>query len=151
MLTSLMQSSVDINCDLMSETRRTRAVAIITKINNQAINEPAVVDGSYTGAQVAKLKVSSSLWEHFEVMANHPWTCNHTKLTYYVEEDPIDFNTDPLGWWCENQGRSPLLSKFACAFVQPGHHLRGNNFTPLRSSLKPPKVNMLVLLHQTRS
>lgn len=36
---------------------------------------------------------------------------SNTKLTRYLEEDPIDSDADPLSWRHNNPGRSPLLSK----------------------------------------
>ncbi|KAE8280150.1 hypothetical protein D5F01_LYC22292 [Larimichthys crocea] len=82
-----------------------------------------------------------------------------TKLTRYLQEDPIDSSADPLAWWCDNQSRFPLLSKVArkymciCATSAPSERVfsaAGNIVTPLRSSLKPQKVNMLVFLTRNK-
>ncbi|XP_076591430.1 E3 SUMO-protein ligase ZBED1 [Chaetodon auriga] len=83
----------------------------------------------------------------------------NTELTRYLLEDPIDSNADPLAWWRDNQGRFPLLSKIArkymciCATSAPSERVfsaAGNIVTPLRSSLKPHKVNMLVFLARNK-
>lgn len=82
-----------------------------------------------------------------------------TELTRYLQEDSIDSNADPLAWWRDNQGRFPLLSKVArkymciCATSAPSERVfsaAGNIVTPLRSSLKPHKVNMLVFLARNK-
>ena len=77
------------------------------------------------------------------------------ELTRYLQEEPIDPNDNPLAWWRNNQERFPLLSTVArkymciCATSAPSERVfsvAGNVVTPLRSSLKPHKVNMLVFL-----
>ena len=81
------------------------------------------------------------------------------ELTRYLQEEPIDSNDNPLAWWCNNQERFPLLSKVArkymciCATSTPSERVfsvAGNVVTPLRSSLKPHKVNMLVFLARNK-
>lgn len=78
-----------------------------------------------------------------------------TELTRYLQEETLDSHDDPLIWWKENQGRFPLLSKVArkyltvCATSTASERVfsaAGNVVTPMRSSLKPDKVNMLVFL-----
>ncbi|RXN13466.1 zinc finger BED domain-containing 1-like protein [Labeo rohita] len=77
------------------------------------------------------------------------------ELTRYLQEECIDSNANPLSWWRDNQSRYPLLSKVArkymciCATSTPSERVfsaAGNIVTPMRSSLKPHKVNMLVFL-----
>ncbi|XP_056437049.1 E3 SUMO-protein ligase ZBED1-like [Gadus chalcogrammus] len=81
------------------------------------------------------------------------------ELTRYLQEEPIDSNDNPLAWWCNNQERFPLLSKVArkymciCATSTPSERVfsvAGNVVTPLRSCLKPHKVNMLVFLARNK-
>lgn len=82
-----------------------------------------------------------------------------TELTHYLQEEPLDSNGDPLAWWRDNEARFPLLSKVArkymciCATSTPSERVfsaAGNIVTPLRSSLKPHKVNMLVFLARNK-
>uniref|UniRef100_A0A3P9IHA7 HAT C-terminal dimerisation domain-containing protein n=1 Tax=Oryzias latipes TaxID=8090 RepID=A0A3P9IHA7_ORYLA len=72
-----------------------------------------------------------------------------------MSEEALDLHSDLLAWWRDNQARFPLLSKVArkyltvCATSTPSERVfsvAGNIVTPLRSSLKPDKVNMLVFL-----
>ncbi len=79
------------------------------------------------------------------------------ELTRYLQEESIDCNANPLFWWRDNQSRYPLLSKVArkymciCATSTPSERVfsvAGNIVTPMRSSLKPHKVNMLALYGQ---
>lgn len=81
------------------------------------------------------------------------------ELKRYLQEEPIDSNADPLAWWRDNQNRFPLLCKVArkymciCAKSTPSERVfsaAGNIVTPLRSSLKPHKVNMLVFLARNK-
>lgn len=78
-----------------------------------------------------------------------------TEVARYLQEKALDLHSDPLAWWRENQARFPLLSKVArkymtiCATSTPSERVfsaAGNIVTPLRASLKPDKVNMLVFL-----
>ena len=78
-----------------------------------------------------------------------------TELTRYLQEQPNETTDDPLVWWRGNQARFPMLSRIArkymciCATSTPSERVfsaAGNVVTPLRSSLKPHKVNMLVFL-----
>lgn len=78
-----------------------------------------------------------------------------TEVARYLQEEALDLHSDPLAWWRDNQARFPLLSKVArkymtiCATSAPSERVfsaAGNIVTPLRSSLKPDKVNMLVFL-----
>ncbi|XP_026083928.1 zinc finger BED domain-containing protein 1-like [Carassius auratus] len=78
-----------------------------------------------------------------------------TEVTRYLQEEALDLHSDPLAWWRDNQARFPLLSKVArkymsiCATSTPSERVfsaAGNIVTPLRSSLKPDNVNMLVFL-----
>ncbi|XDV32938.1 hypothetical protein PO909_003585 [Leuciscus waleckii] len=78
-----------------------------------------------------------------------------TEVARYLQEEALDLHSDPLAWWRDNQARFPLLSKVArkymtiCATSTPSERVfsaAGNIVTPLRSSLKPDKVNMLVFL-----
>jgi len=81
------------------------------------------------------------------------------ELTRYLNEECIDSNANPLSWWRDNQSRYPLLSKVArkymciCATSTPSERVfsaAGNIVTPMRSSLKPHKVNMLVFLARNK-
>ncbi|XP_056441010.1 E3 SUMO-protein ligase ZBED1-like [Gadus chalcogrammus] len=81
------------------------------------------------------------------------------ELTRYLQEEPTDSNDNPLAWWCNNQERFPLLSKVArkymciCATSTPSERVFSvarNVVTPLRSCLKPHKVNMLVFLARNK-
>ncbi len=81
------------------------------------------------------------------------------ELTRYLQEESIDSNANPLFWWRDNQSRYPLLSKVArkymciCATSTPSERVfsvAGNIVTPMRSSLKPHKVNMLVFLARNK-
>lgn len=81
------------------------------------------------------------------------------ELTRYLHEECIDANVNPLPWWRDNQSRFPLLSKVArkymciCATSTPSERVfsaAGNIVTPVRSSLKPHKVNMLVFLARNK-
>ncbi|XP_016105541.1 zinc finger BED domain-containing protein 1-like [Sinocyclocheilus grahami] len=78
-----------------------------------------------------------------------------TEVARYLQEEALDLHSDPLAWWRDNQARLLLLSKVArkymtiCATSAPSERVfsaEGNIVTPLRSSLKPDKVNMLVFL-----
>lgn len=78
-----------------------------------------------------------------------------SELTRYLQEQPIDSTADPLAWWRDNETRYPLLAKLArkymciCATSTASERVfstAGNIATPVRSSLKPSKVNMLVFL-----
>lgn len=77
------------------------------------------------------------------------------ELTRYLQEETIDTSDDPLAWWRNNEARYPLLATVAkkylciCATSTPSERVfstAGNIVTPIRSSLKPDKVNMLVFL-----
>lgn len=77
------------------------------------------------------------------------------ELTRYLQEETIDANDDPLVWWRNNEARYPLLAAVAkkylciCATSTPSERVfsaAGNIVTPMRSSLKPDNVNMLVFL-----
>lgn len=81
------------------------------------------------------------------------------ELTRYLQEESIDSNANPLSWWRDTQSRYPLLSKVArkymciCATSTPSERVfsvAGNIVTPMRSSLKPHKVNMLVFLARNK-
>lgn len=81
------------------------------------------------------------------------------ELMRYLQEECIDSNANPLSWWRDNQSRFPLLSKVArkymciCATSTPSERVfsaAGNIVTPMRSSLKPHKVNMLVFLARNK-
>ncbi|XP_051997764.1 E3 SUMO-protein ligase ZBED1-like [Xyrauchen texanus] len=81
------------------------------------------------------------------------------ELTRYLHEECIDSNANPLSWWRDNQSRFPLLSKVArkymciCATSTPSERVFSaaeNIVTPMRSSLKPHKVNMLVFLARNK-
>jgi len=78
-----------------------------------------------------------------------------TELTKYLQEEAMDSHSDPLAWWRDNQSRYPLLAKIArkymaiCATSTASERVfsaAGNIVTPLRASLKPDRVNMLVFL-----
>ncbi len=77
------------------------------------------------------------------------------ELARYLQEETIDTSDDPLAWWWNNEARYPLLATVAkrylciCATSTPSERVfsaAGNIVTPIRSSLKPDKVNMLVFL-----
>ena len=94
---------------------------------------------------VAKLNIMCSLlkvWQISHADATIPKSFRAaTNLTCYLEDDRIDSSGDPLSWWCDNQRRSPLLSKVASkcmCFLQLLHHRRvysatGSIYTPLCS------------------
>ncbi len=78
-----------------------------------------------------------------------------TEVARYLQEEALDLHSDPIAWWRDNQARFPLLSKVGrkymtiCATSAPSERVfskAGNIVSPLRSSLKPNKVNMLVFL-----
>lgn len=77
------------------------------------------------------------------------------ELTRYLQEETIDTSDEPLAWWRNNESRYPLLATIAkkylciCPTSTPSERIfstAGNIVTPIRSSLKPEKVNMLVFL-----
>ncbi len=77
------------------------------------------------------------------------------ELARYLQAETIDTSDDPLTWWQNNEARYPLLATVAkrylciCATSTPSERVfsaAGNIVTPIRSSLKPDKVNMLVFL-----
>lgn len=80
---------------------------------------------------------------------------SEAEMSLYLQEMVIDGEEDPLTWWKANQGRFPLMANIArkylciCATSAPSERVfstAGNVVTPLRSLLKPEKVNMLVFL-----
>nr|XP_055030442.1 E3 SUMO-protein ligase ZBED1-like [Misgurnus anguillicaudatus] len=76
---------------------------------------------------------------------------SEAEMSLYLQEMVIDGEEDPLTWWKANQGRFPLMAKYLCicATSAPSERVfstAGNVVTPLRSLLKPEKVNMLVFL-----
>ena len=82
----------------------------------------------------------------------------NAEVTAYLQEDALDGDSDPLAWWKANENRFPLMAKIAskylciCATSSPSERVfstAGNVVTPLRSLLKPEKVNMLVFLSET--
>lgn len=77
------------------------------------------------------------------------------EIAIYLQESAIDGEEDPLKWWANNQNRFPLMAKIAkkylciCATSTPSERVfstAGSVVTPIRSLLKPDKVNMLVFL-----
>ncbi len=77
------------------------------------------------------------------------------ELARYLQAETIDTSDDPLTWRRNNEARYPLLATVAkrylciCATSTPSERVfsaAGNIVTPIRSSLKPDKVNMLVFL-----
>ncbi len=79
------------------------------------------------------------------------------ELARYLQEETIDTSDDPLAWWRNNEARYPLLATVVkrylciCATSTPSERVfsaAGNIVTPIRSSLKPDKVNMLVFFWQ---
>ena len=104
------------------------------------INKPSL------GSLLRKAKQPVTLTE--EQRAN-------AEVTAYLQEEALDGDSDPLAWWKANENRFPLMAKIAskylciCATSSPSERVfstAGNVFTPLRSLLKPEKVNMLVFL-----
>lgn len=78
-----------------------------------------------------------------------------SEITSYLQEEVIDGDDKPLDWWKENRRRFPLMAnlakKYLCvtATSTPSERVfsaAGNIITPLRSLLKPEKVNQLVFL-----
>lgn len=77
------------------------------------------------------------------------------EITAYLQEEAIEGENDPLTWWKANQMRFPLMASIArkylciCATSTPSERVfstAGSVVTPVRSLLKPEKVNMLVFL-----
>ena len=78
------------------------------------------------------------------------------ELIKYGQEKVINGDNDPLMWWKSyGQSNYPMMSRLArkylcaCATSVPSERVfstAGNVVTPLRSLLKPEKVNMLVFL-----
>ncbi|KAK0153312.1 Zinc finger BED domain-containing protein 1 [Merluccius polli] len=77
------------------------------------------------------------------------------EMTMYLQEMAIDGEEDPLTWWKTNKKRFPFMAKLArkylciCATSTPSERVfstAGSVVTPIRSLLKPDKVNMLVFL-----
>ncbi len=73
------------------------------------------------------------------------------ELARYLQEETIDTSDDPLTWRRNNEARYPLLATVTkrylciCATSTPSERVfsaAGNIVTPIRSSLKPDKVNM---------
>ena len=76
-------------------------------------------------------------------------------MSMYLQDMAIDGEENPLTWWKTNQGRFPLMARLArkylciCATSAPSEHVfstASSVATPIRSLLKPEKVNMLVFL-----
>lgn len=77
------------------------------------------------------------------------------EMAIYLQESAIDGEEDPLIWWKNNQCRFPLMANISrkylciCATSTPSERVfstAGSVVTPIRSLLKPEKVNMLVFL-----
>lgn len=87
--------------------------------------------------------------------ATLPRGANDIQLICYLEDDLIDCNAKPLGWWHETRSRSSLLSKagqkYMCisATSTPleSFKVAGNIVTPLHSFLKPHKVNIYIYIN----
>lgn len=78
-----------------------------------------------------------------------------SEMTIYLQEMAIDGEEDPLTWWKTNEKRFPFMARLArkylciCATSTPSERVfstAGSVVTPIRSLLKPDKVNMLVFL-----
>lgn len=81
----------------------------------------------------------------------------NSEMTSYLQEEVINGDDKPLGWWSANSNNSrfPLLvnmaRKYLCvtATSTPSERVfsvAGNIVTPQRNILKPEKVNQLVFL-----
>ncbi|KAK0140605.1 Zinc finger BED domain-containing protein 1 [Merluccius polli] len=78
-----------------------------------------------------------------------------SEMSVYLQELSIDGEEDPLTWWKTNEKRFPFMASQArkylciCATSTPSERVfsaAGSVVTPIRSLLKPEKVNMLVFL-----
>ncbi|KAK0144139.1 Zinc finger BED domain-containing protein 1 [Merluccius polli] len=78
-----------------------------------------------------------------------------SEMTMYLQEMAIDGEEDPLTWWKTNEKRFPFRAKLArkylciCATSTRSERVfstGGSVVTPIRSLLKPDKVNKLVFL-----
>ena len=78
-----------------------------------------------------------------------------SELTKYLHETKLDVESDPLKWWKLHAPSYPLLSnvskKYLAILATSASSERlfsrsGKIVTPLRASLKPDKVDMLVFL-----
>uniref|UniRef100_A0A9J7X3Z0 HAT C-terminal dimerisation domain-containing protein n=1 Tax=Cyprinus carpio carpio TaxID=630221 RepID=A0A9J7X3Z0_CYPCA len=133
------------------EDEETAASASVVGDDGQAVVPPA-----------AKKKTLGDLLKSRTTSASAPIPKRaraDNELTRYLHEECIDSNANPLSWWRDNQSRFPLLSKVArkymciCATSTPSERVfsaAGNIVTPVRSSLKPHKVNMLVFLARNK-
>ena len=79
------------------------------------------------------------------------------EMQYYMDTPCIDVEENPLQWWASESCKYPCLSKLAmkylsvCATSSPSERVfsaSGKIVTPLRSNLKPDKVDKLVFLSQ---
>jgi len=120
-------------------------------------------EGSESGPPASKKKRLCDLLQHRRnLLASHQTQAPVPKraqadveLTRFLQEEPVDASSDPLMWWRDNHKRFPLVAKLAqkymciCATSTSSERLfstAGNIVTPVRSCLKPHKVNMLVFL-----
>ncbi|XP_077061931.1 plexin domain-containing protein 1 isoform X3 [Siphateles boraxobius] len=120
-------------------------------------------EGSEFGPPASKKKRLCDLLQHRRnLLASHQTQASVPKrvqadveLTRFLQEEPVHASSDPLMWWRDNHRRFPLVAKLAqkymciCATSTSSERLfstAGNIVTPVRSCLKPHKVNMLVFL-----
>jgi len=120
-------------------------------------------EGSESGPPASKkkrlcdlLQHRRNLFAHHQTQAPVPKRAQaDVELTRFLQEEPVDASSDPLMWWRDNHKRFPLVAKLAqkymciCATSTSSERLfstAGNIVTPVRSCLKPHKVNMLVFL-----
>ncbi len=78
------------------------------------------------------------------------------EVQMYFSESQIPKQEDPLGWWKENEGRFPNMSKLARSFLcipassTPAERIfsaAGNICSQKRASLSREHVDMLTFLH----
>lgn len=92
--------------------------------------------------------------------ARTPWKICEKEFGYYVDEDIIDFDKNPLYWWRENKSRFPniwnvaknyLATPASQASSERIFSIQGNTIYEKRKQLDPTVVEQMAFLHDNDS